>query len=115
MSPVGEGFRSRCLRFPALVNCCTIDWFFDWPEEALLAVSHIFLDDRELSGDPDLNTNIAKMSVDVHVSVTRASRVFFSVRAFLYYVACSLRRGLLRGFSSAGSHFIKPLLFLAVL
>ena len=25
--------------FPSLVNCCTIDWFVEWPREALLSVS----------------------------------------------------------------------------
>lgn len=27
MSPLGDIFRSRLLKFPSLVNCCTIDWF----------------------------------------------------------------------------------------
>lgn len=27
MSPIGAGFRNRCRMFPALVNCCTVDWF----------------------------------------------------------------------------------------
>uniref|UniRef100_A0A0A9YIV3 Dynein heavy chain 1, axonemal n=1 Tax=Lygus hesperus TaxID=30085 RepID=A0A0A9YIV3_LYGHE len=27
MSPLGEPFRNRLRMFPALVNCCTIDWF----------------------------------------------------------------------------------------
>ena len=31
MSPIGEGFRERCRMFPGLVNCCTIDWFTEWP------------------------------------------------------------------------------------
>jgi len=39
MSPVGSAFRSRCRLFPSLVNCCTIDWFIEWPPEALLGVS----------------------------------------------------------------------------
>jgi len=39
MSPVGSAFRSRCRMFPSLVNCCTIDWFIEWPREALLSVS----------------------------------------------------------------------------
>lgn len=26
-SPIGDGFRNRLRKFPALVNCCTIDWF----------------------------------------------------------------------------------------
>lgn len=38
MSPLGEIFRSRIRKFPSLVNCCTIDWFTEWPEEALLGV-----------------------------------------------------------------------------
>lgn len=25
--------------FPSLVNCCTIDWFTKWPNEALLSVA----------------------------------------------------------------------------
>lgn len=27
MSPIGDAFRNRIRKFPALVNCCTIDWF----------------------------------------------------------------------------------------
>jgi len=39
MSPVGEAFRSRCRQFPSLINCCTIDWYTEWPEEALTSVA----------------------------------------------------------------------------
>ena len=39
MSPLGDIFRQRLLKFPSLVNCCTIDWFAEWPEEALLSQS----------------------------------------------------------------------------
>ena len=42
-SPVGSTFRSRALRFPALVNCATIDWFMAWPKDALLSVGRRFL------------------------------------------------------------------------
>ena len=40
MSPIGAGFRTRCRMFPSLVNCCTIDWFSAWPEDALFSVAH---------------------------------------------------------------------------
>lgn len=26
-SPIGDSFRNQLRMFPALINCCTIDWF----------------------------------------------------------------------------------------
>uniref|UniRef100_A0A6P7FSH9 Dynein heavy chain 7, axonemal isoform X1 n=1 Tax=Diabrotica virgifera virgifera TaxID=50390 RepID=A0A6P7FSH9_DIAVI len=49
MSPIGESFRTRVRKFPALVNCCTIDWFQSWPKDALLAVATRFLGEIELT------------------------------------------------------------------
>ncbi|XP_050461697.1 dynein axonemal heavy chain 7-like [Cataglyphis hispanica] len=43
MSPIGDSFRTRVRKFPALVNCCTIDWLQPWPKDALLAVATKFL------------------------------------------------------------------------
>ena len=38
MSPLGDVFSMRLRMFPSLINCSTIDWFTEWPEEALLGV-----------------------------------------------------------------------------
>jgi len=38
-SPLGEEFGKRILMFPALINNCTIDWFSEWPTEALYNVA----------------------------------------------------------------------------
>lgn len=38
-SPSSSTFRARLRMFPALVNCCTMDWFFEWPPDALLHVA----------------------------------------------------------------------------
>lgn len=45
MSPIGEAFRNRLRQYPALVNCTTIDWFCDWPKEALLEVAYKYISD----------------------------------------------------------------------
>ena len=38
-SPIGDAFRERLRKFPSLINCCTIDWFQEWPEDGLTAVA----------------------------------------------------------------------------
>lgn len=43
MSPIGEAFRNRLRQYPALVNCTTIDWFREWPKEALLEVANRYI------------------------------------------------------------------------
>ena len=39
MSPVGENLKIWCRQFPAMVNCCTIDWFETWEGNALESVA----------------------------------------------------------------------------
>ena len=41
--------------FPSLVNCCTIDWFTEWPEDALEKVATKFLEDMDMD-DEVINT-----------------------------------------------------------
>ena len=48
MSPLGSAFRTRLRMFPSIVNCCTIDWFMEWPDEALQSVAGRFLQTSEL-------------------------------------------------------------------
>ena len=41
-SPIGDDFRRRLMMFPALVNCCTIDWFTAWPSEVIYCFFRLF-------------------------------------------------------------------------
>ena len=41
--------------FPSLVNCCTIDWFTEWPEDALEKVATKFLEDMDMDDEVIIN------------------------------------------------------------
>ncbi|CAB4061834.1 DNAH [Lepeophtheirus salmonis] len=43
MSPTSNSFRRNLVRFPALMDRCTINWFHQWPNDALNFVSNKFL------------------------------------------------------------------------
>ena len=47
-SPVGASFRNYVRMFPALVSCTTIDWFTDWPADALKEVATKFLEEVQI-------------------------------------------------------------------
>ena len=47
-SPVGSTLRVRGRKFPAVTNTTSIDWFHEWPQEALISVSRRFLGEIEL-------------------------------------------------------------------
>lgn len=77
MSPVGDTLRVRCRMFPSLVNCCTLDWFSRWPEEALLYVSSEFLKELELPTE-DCRQALSEMCMTIHTSVEDTSDQFFA-------------------------------------
>ncbi|KNC97013.1 uncharacterized protein SPPG_09508 [Spizellomyces punctatus DAOM BR117] len=83
-SPVGETFRTRCRMFPSLVNCCTIDWFDEWPREALLSVSKRFLEFVDLGSD-HMKEKIAEMCVEIHESVGELAKRFWAELRRRYY------------------------------
>lgn len=84
MSPVGDTLRVRCRQFPSLVNCCTLDWFARWPEEALLYVSTEFL--KELPDvEQEVKDGLAEMCMKIHISVEETSERFWeSLRRRVY-------------------------------
>ncbi|CAG5121595.1 unnamed protein product, partial [Candidula unifasciata] len=85
MSPVGSAFRSRCRMFPSLVNCCTIDWFVEWPKEALLGVSKSSFENVDLGAQNHLKQSVSEMCVDIHMSVSSmADRFYLELKRHFY-------------------------------
>lgn len=72
LSPIGEGFRERCRMFPGLVNCCVIDWFTEWPADALFEVAAKQLEDQDL-GSAQVKEAVCKVFVTAHQSVSALS------------------------------------------
>ncbi|XP_061694561.1 dynein axonemal heavy chain 11 [Syngnathoides biaculeatus] len=71
-SPVGFTLRTRARRFPALVNCTSIDWFHPWPQLALQSVSTTFIEKiPEL--EPKVRTSISEFISHAHTSVNEVS------------------------------------------
>lgn len=74
-SPVSQMFRVRARKFPALINCTSIDWFHDWPEDALIGVANRFLSEVEFPTE-DLKDSISRHMAKVHLSIESANQDF---------------------------------------
>jgi dynein heavy chain len=77
MSPIGDAFRNRLRMFPSLINCCTIDWFQAWPDDALEMVANKFLE--ELDMEQDMRSRCVYMCQHFHQSVRGLSDKFYDV------------------------------------
>ncbi|KAK4469213.1 hypothetical protein MN116_006788 [Schistosoma mekongi] len=79
MSPIGEPFRNRIRMFPAFVNCTTIDWFSEWPLEALLEVAEKYLASIDINiNEAKMRVSVAKIFANMHRSVTDMAVVMLS-------------------------------------
>uniref|UniRef100_A0A8D0U046 Dynein axonemal heavy chain 9 n=1 Tax=Sus scrofa TaxID=9823 RepID=A0A8D0U046_PIG len=101
-SPVGSKLRVRSRRFPAIVNCTAIDWFHEWPQQALESVSLRFLQNTE-GIESAVKPSISKFMAFVHTSVNQTSQSYLSneqrynyttPKSFLEFIR--LYQGLLR-------------------
>lgn len=78
-SPVGDDFRIRGRKFPALISCMVVDEFMAWPRDALDGVARRFLVDLLNSGnlaDEEMLGKVAANMAEVHLSIDNANRQF---------------------------------------
>ena len=76
MSPGSEQFRTRVRMFPALINCCTLNWFPTWSPSALSSVANQSLgESAKLDNDAQLE-NVVNMCVFMHEQIREISNVF---------------------------------------
>jgi len=85
MSPVGDSFRTRLRMFPSLVNCCTIDWFSEWPDDALKSVASQFLKEVEMDTE-ETRESVENMCMVFHQEVRGLAASFMSEMGRHYYV-----------------------------
>ncbi|EFJ44216.1 dynein heavy chain 2 [Volvox carteri f. nagariensis] len=90
-SPIGDAFRQRLRMFPSLVNCCTIDWFREWPEEALKSVATSFYTDVDFGDDSGrIMRGVVDCCVGMHQSVEKKSKKFYDeLRRYNYVTPTS--------------------------
>ncbi|KAM9752840.1 dynein axonemal heavy chain 12 [Menidia menidia] len=75
-SPIGNAFRNRLRQFPCLINCCTIDWYQPWPEEALEKVANCFLETLEMSENE--RQQVIPICKSFHTSAKELSQRFLA-------------------------------------
>eukprot|EP00927_Polykrikos_kofoidii_P046388 TRINITY_DN40623_c0_g4_i1.p1 TRINITY_DN40623_c0_g4~~TRINITY_DN40623_c0_g4_i1.p1 ORF type:complete len:2568 (-),score=563.58 TRINITY_DN40623_c0_g4_i1:159-7829(-) len=84
LSPIGESFRRRVRMFPSLVNCCTIDWFHEWPDEALQSVAKHFL--KTLDMTEETRGGVVAVCVEMQKSVFGLTEQYLREVGRHYYV-----------------------------
>jgi dynein heavy chain len=83
-SPIGESLRNRIRNFPSLVNCTTIDWFSEWPADALNSVAKRFLATVEM--ETKVRDSCTEMVKYFHETTVNSSTKFLLNLKRHYYV-----------------------------
>ncbi|KAG8347796.1 putative Dynein heavy chain N terminal region 2 domain1 [Trypanosoma vivax] len=87
-SPIGSTLRDRLRKFPSLVNCTTIDWFRDWPEDGLRSVASRFLSRVDLTTQE--RAAVEEMFVSYQKQVRELGQVYFEeMRQYTYVTPTS--------------------------
>ncbi|XP_034826235.1 dynein axonemal heavy chain 7 [Maniola hyperantus] len=96
-SPIGSSFRTRLRLYPALVNCCTIDWYDSWPEDALEMVAHHYMGKVNVSDKVKAAAVIA--CKQFHVDARIVSTDFYNQFGRKTYITSASYLNLIKSFT----------------
>jgi len=95
-SPANPRFRARGQQFPSLFTSCSIDFFFPWPEEALMETAAYLLGKETIFVEKTYpKENLYVYMSKVHKSIIEVANEYFSVmrrsvyctpKSFLAYI-----------------------------
>eukprot|EP00928_Gymnodinium_smaydae_P068047 TRINITY_DN5109_c0_g5_i1.p1 TRINITY_DN5109_c0_g5~~TRINITY_DN5109_c0_g5_i1.p1 ORF type:complete len:4182 (+),score=1201.92 TRINITY_DN5109_c0_g5_i1:1381-13926(+) len=98
LSPIGESFRRRVRMFPSLVNCCTIDWFHEWPDEALQSVAQYFLNELDMTADT--RNGVIDVCVEMQKTMIVLTERYKTEASRYYYITPTSYLELINAFRS---------------
>lgn len=74
MSPFGDTLRNRIRMFPNIVNCTTIIWYREWPDEGLQAVAQKMISGMEI--EANTSRNLVQVCKFFHKNVKEISDLY---------------------------------------
>ncbi|XP_046961667.1 dynein axonemal heavy chain 12 [Vanessa cardui] len=96
-SPIGSSFRTRLRLYPSLVNCCTIDWFDSWPEDALEMVAHYYM--VKVNVPDKVKTAAVVACKQFHVDSRSVSNDFYNQFGRKTYITSASYLNLIKSFT----------------
>lgn len=93
---VGSKLRNYIRLFPSLINCCTIDLFDAWPDDALGVIASKFLSNLDLTNE--LSESITLACKNIHKTASDAVDLYRKEIKNSFYVTSSSYLELMRCF-----------------
>ncbi|KAF3425858.1 hypothetical protein E2986_01736 [Frieseomelitta varia] len=108
-SPIGDTFRIRLRLYPSLVNCCTIDWFDVWPEDALEQVA--LRSTTAINVDEQVKVNAVIACKFFHVCAKDISARFYNATGRQTYITTAGFLDLIRTYAELMKEKQEALIF----
>lgn len=97
-SPIGTAFRTRLRLYPSLVNCCTIDWYEGWPENALEMVATYWM--RNMSVSQEIKDSAVILCKYFHLEARQICDVFYEKYGRKTYITSASYLDLIKSFQT---------------